>query len=385
MSSLDLNHRKAGLATLAQALNDQRTRSVDLVAPAGSVIFRDGNLVITGQEPVLGDNGVTEVNGLYRPTAIALEGLADKGKTDIPLRYLRRMHANAPELFDTNVNHWLGQADASYLLRLLTGDGPGSDASDGVLRAILSDRYRTIDSFDVLLAALAGLQEVEGGTDVKVEGDLTERRMVVRVTSKAVSVRAPELLKDYRSPYTGQTGRDLPVVWAGFVISNSETGGGAFGITPRAEVEICTNGMTIKRDMMREVHLGVKLSEGVVKPSDETIGRVLALVTSQVKDAVNTFMSEDYLSKAIKDLERDAGVPVEDAPATVQAVSKRLGFTEDQANSILNRFIQGADLTSGGIMQAVTAAAQDQDNGDDALSMELAAIEAMQLAAGTLR
>lgn len=383
--SINLNHRKAGLATLAQALNEQRTRAADLVVPAKRVTFSGGNLVVDGVEPIMNEDGVTEVNGLYRPTSIALEGLADKGRTDIPLRYLRRMHAEAPSLFDTNVNHWLGASDSSFLFRLLTGDGPGSDASDGVLRAVLSDRYRTIDSFDVLLAALNGLQESDGGTDVKVDGDLTERRMVVRVTSKAVSVAAPDLLKDYRSPYSGQTGRECPLIWAGFVISNSDTGGGAFTLTPRAEIEICTNGMTIKQDMMRAVHLGVKLSEGVVKPSAETIARVLALVTSQVKDAVSTFMSEEYLSSAIARVERDAKAPIEDAPATVTNVSARLGFTQDQANSILNRFIQGGDLTSGGIMQAVTAAAQDQDNGDDALAMELAAIEAMQLAAGTLR
>jgi hypothetical protein len=37
------------------------------------------------------------------------------------------------------------------------------------------------------------------------------------------------------------------VVFSGFVISNSETGCGAFTLTPRLVVQVCRNGMTITR------------------------------------------------------------------------------------------------------------------------------------------
>jgi hypothetical protein len=45
-------------------------------------------------------------------------------------------------------------------------------------------------------------------------------------------------------------------VFAGFVISNSETGCGAFTLTPRLIVQVCRNGMTIIKDAIRAVHLG---------------------------------------------------------------------------------------------------------------------------------
>lgn len=49
---------------------------------------------------------------------------------------------------------------------------------------------------------------------------------------------------------------------------------------------------------------------------------------------------------------------------------------------ILNHFIKGADPTAGGLMHAVTSAAQTLPDGDDAHELERQALKAMQLAAG---
>ena len=75
------------------------------------------------------------------------------------------------------------------------------------------------------------------GQDVRIGScDLTGRRMYVRVRCEAVQVLAPALLSDYRSPFTGARGADNPVVFAGFVVANSETGCGAATVTPRLEL-----------------------------------------------------------------------------------------------------------------------------------------------------
>ena len=58
--------------------------------------------------------------------------------------------------------------------------------------------------------------------------------MYVRVVCEQVRVLAPALLAGYRSPFTGAAGADNPVVFAGFVITNSETGCGAFSLVPAA-------------------------------------------------------------------------------------------------------------------------------------------------------
>ena len=121
----------------------------------------------------------------------------------------------------------------------------------------------------MLLAALDGVRQ--SGVPVQVDGcDLTDRRMYVRVVCEQVRALAPALLAGYRSPFTGASGADSPVVFSGFMITNSETGCGAFTLVPRLVVQVCRNGMTITRDAMRAVHLGERLDEGVVTWSGNT-------------------------------------------------------------------------------------------------------------------
>ena len=119
--------------------------------------------------------------------------------------------------------------------------------------------------------------------------------MYVRVVCEQVRVLAPALLAGYRSPFTGASGADNPVVFAGFVITNSETGCGAFTLTPRLVVQVCRNGMTITRDAMRAVHLGERLDEGVVTWSGNTQDKTLALITAKTTDAVATFLDPRYV------------------------------------------------------------------------------------------
>ena len=110
--------------------------------------------------------------------------------------------------------------------------------------------------------------------------------MYVRVVCEQVRALAPALLAGYRSPFTGAAGADNPVVFAGFVLTNSETGCGAFSLMPRLVAQVCRNGMTITRDAMRAVHLGERLEQGVVTWSDNTRDKTLALITAKTTDAV---------------------------------------------------------------------------------------------------
>src|SRR5690606_41422270 len=100
--------------------------------------------------------------------------------------------------------------------------------------------------------------------------DRADRRMYVRVIAPEVRALAPTLLRGYTSPFTGEKGADNPTVFAGFVLSNSEVGNGAYTITPRIVVQVCSNGMTITKDLVRAVHLGGRLEEGTVRWSAET-------------------------------------------------------------------------------------------------------------------
>lgn len=387
--------RNASLEDLAAMLQEQQTRKVDIVAPAASIRSVEGDIVVKGTEAVLTEDGVTTTDGTYRPTRVFDEGVADKLK--VPLAYVRRLRTERPDLYDANVNGWLHGRKAkvdmtgsysqepkilrpaipgdsrSFLLRCFRGD----DGETGIARAMLSDRYLTVDNLDVLMAALEGVRSA--GVEVEISGcDLTDRRMYMRITAPSVQALAPDLLRGYRSPFSGQTGEENPVLWAGFEIGNSEVGNGSFSITPRMEIQVCKNGMKITKDALRRTHIGSRLEEGVIRWSEDTQSKNLDLVRAQTKDAVTTFLDVDYMRAKITEAEEKAGKPVTDAVMHVTLVAKKMLYTEEQTAGILDHFIKGGQVTSGGVMHAITSFAQTIDDADDAASMEDSALRALE-------
>lgn len=372
--------RNGDLATLTRSLEDISTRAVDVVLAGRQLTFSGGLAVVQGVSPVLSEDGVTEVNGSYRPTLVGQEGLATK--LDIPVGYLRRTLAQEhAELADANLNYWLSRNERTFMLRLLRGAG-----SEGVLRAFLSDRYFTIDNLDVVIAALQGVQAA--GLDpgsLKIEADLSLRRMYLRITSTQIAANATALVRHYTDPKSRRTGADYPTVNAGLRISNSEVGQGGFSVTPYATFLVCSNGMTWTKDALTKVHLGGRLDEGAVQWSRDTQDKALALVTAQTRDAVAAFMSVDYLNGKITEMERAAGVVVDEPATVIDSVSRKVGFSNEQSASILNAFIDGGQRTAGGVMQAVTYVAQHHPDADVASDMQDKAVEALQLAATASR
>lgn len=377
--------RNTELAQLAEALTSQRTRAIDHVISARALTFRDGNLIVPTGEVEITDDGVTNVDGIYVPTVVGDEGIA--AKVGIDLRYLRKMRENIPGLIDVNARAWLDRMpeDTRFLARLLRHDGilPADGMPTGVLRALLSDSYRCIDNFDVVTSALEGV--TQAGIDpnsLTINADLTDRRMYVRVTSNTIATSVLNLVDRYTDPGTGRRGRDYPLLFAGLVISNSEVGDGAFSVTPRVVFQVCTNGQTLTKEGMRAVHLGSKLkNEGVIEWSDRTQRANLALIRAKTADAVAAFLSTDFLGTIAQSMEAAAGVKLTDPVKTITTVSQKLGYTKDQAASILSAFVGGGTATAGGVMQAVTYVAQHEPDGDRAAALEASAFQALAAAA----
>jgi hypothetical protein len=372
--------RNATLTDLAASLKDLRTRALDVIVPSSHLCAQGGQLLVSGVEPQITDEGVTVADGRYLPTGIADEGLA--GRLDIPLSYVRRLRAENIDLYDQNVNSWLARDDRSTLLRLVRSGSADTGDTHGVCRAVLSDRYKAIDNLDVLLACLQGVRGA--GIDpssLTVTADLTEARMVVRLRSDAITANASALVRNYRDPLSGRTGRDYPMVAAGLRISNSEVGKGGFNLVPYVTFLVCTNGQTMTQDATKAVHLGGKLESGVVTWSSETQQAALRLATSKTADMVRAFMSPEYLAAKVAEMERDAGVEVKDPVKIVPLVAKRVGFTEAQSADILAAFIDGADRTAGGLMQAATYVAQHHPDGEVAAAMEDKALDVLSTTA----
>ena len=382
--------RHARLDELHTLLAPHHAARHDVVVPAARLRLQGGNLIVPlpDGQPLITEAGCTSELSL-NPTHGADGDLA--AKLDIPVRYLRRMRASAPGLLDANVNQWLPEQDGRYLVRALT-DGRGG----GIVRALLSDTYGIINNLDVLMAMLEGLNQamtdgssggvggggVGGGSGIEITScDLTPNRMYVAVRSNTVTAMAPQLLANYVSPFTGARGADNPVVFGGFILANSETGKGRYTITPRLMVQVCDNGLQLEKHAIGRRHVGARMDEGQIRWSADTEQANLALIGKQTRDAVRAFLDPQWVAQRLAELERDAGVALTDPQGTIEHVAKQLRFTDEQQSMILSHFISGADVTSGGVLQAVTSAAQLVQDADDAYAMESAGVEAMRLAA----
>jgi hypothetical protein len=394
------------MAAFVQLLKDQKAQTLDLVVPASAITMEDGVLQVAQPDITTGDFDAPRIYpaGTYR---YSVSDVADDGfstRLDIPREFLRRkrhggtagkktLPVNMP-LYDALVNLSLAPqgSKAKYLLRLLTGDvldTDGQKLADGYIRAFLTNGYRAIDNFDVLVATLEGIRAAGiNPASLQMVGELTERRMHVRIQAPEVSVMARDLLENYRSPYrdteTGRylTGAECPEIYAGLTLTNSETGHGSYGLTPQSIIRICRNGQTWTSDVRREVHLGERLEEGAVRWSANTQNKHLELIRAKAADAVRHFLSVEYLQQKVDGMREKAGITIEEeaTEAAVEVVAKECTFTEKEAASVLKDFGFGGDYTVGGMVQAVTSAAQRTDDPDRQLAMESATEKVYALA-----
>jgi hypothetical protein len=378
---------------LISLLQLQHRHKVDLVAPLSALRYNGGAIELGGLDAVIDDAGVTDVNGLYLPTENAESQLGIM--LGIPGRYLQKLRsgkqlsqydrAGGPHvgLLDANVNSLAPLVHGkNVLIRTLYGSNPEQPGTSGIVRGILSDRFGIRDNLDVGLAVLDGMREAGLGADNFVGADLTDNRMWLRIHAPEIFVAAPELLRGYRDPRTGRSSREVgDVVFAGVVVENSETGLGRVKVTPEITVLACTNGMTLKKHAFGQVHVGGRLDEGSVVWSEDTRNTDMELTKKMVRDAIGQFMTRDFVERVVAEITAKAGAEISDPAATIEVVSKKLAYTESESASILAAFIRGGQTTAGGVLQAVTYAAQDVEDPERSNDLAASGIEAMELAA----
>lgn len=392
--------RSVPLDVLVGVLREQNDVRYDVVVPAAALRYENGHLIVADGAARFVDGpdglGMTNADAILAPTDIMEDGIADR--LGIPRGYLRRMREtgqrviieDGPDvaidasLLDANVNAWL-QAQAAqgkrFLVRAFRRDDPDEV---GIGRAFLSNKFGLgMDNLDVIMAALRGARAAGADTStLTVVGDLSERNMRVIIDAPEIAALAPEALRSrYRDPRTGRTGADYPLVNAGIALGNSETGGGAMTATPRLTFQVCKNGMTRTIDAVRAVHIGGRLDDGIIRWSEETHQANVELVTAKTRDAIATFLNVDYVKKVMAEIDEAYETPISDAAGTIERVSRKHLFSEEEQASILDAFIKGGDLTAGGVMQAVTYAAQDVENPDRASELEDVALDVLTTAA----
>lgn len=333
------------LTQLAAEIERQAQSKHDFVAPASLI-----NMVVP--EVKDGAKAAPAISLSGKSAALAITDHAHGQIADyagIPVAYYRKMAAEQPRLLANNVNTWLAtkeQKDARMVRTL-----------DGRVRALLSDRYRPLDNYDLMEAILP---ELVGLPTIRIEStQVTDTRLYI----KAVF---PKIEGEIRKG---------DVVQAGIVISNSEVGSGALQVSPLVYRLVCLNGMIAADYGQRRNHTGKRLTaedESFKLLSDQTRALDDAAFFSKVKDIVRGTLKADVFQKIVDTMRAATEQPLEVANLNeiVEVTGDRFGYNQKTKSGILTHLIQGGDMTRYGLMNAITRQSQDEDSYDLATQLE---------------
>lgn len=330
------------LEELSKELQRQKENSKDIVVDSRKIYARPGSVTEKtpgGEELILRiPESVDELPRGYTLTEWAHSQLAEK--TGIPGKYYNRMmEAGRYDLLAKNVNAWVHSKDRR-LIRIL----------DGKVRAILSDRYRPMDNYDLLFCALDEFKR--HGVDVH-RCDLTERHMYVKVVQ-------PHEIREIKE--------DDKVV-PGLILSNSEVGDGSFKVEPFMLQLKCSNGL-IGEQVIRRIHMGERKNVGDIW-SDETLRKKDEVLWSEAKDVIKTTFDPTIFNEWVEKLKRGTEVEVESATQAVDSVAAKYNISEEKKKDLLD-FFTTQEATQYGLVNAMTRLAKEEEKPENQVDLERA-------------
>lgn len=328
------------LVNLAQELERQLATKRDLVLPSSLLQCRteeggDLKMIVDARD---GD-------GEYGITNLARRQLAEKLK--IPFTYFERMRTEQPGLLDRNVNTWLQNDNERRMIRTL----------DGQVRAVLSDRYRRLDNFDLAENVLPILQRLADARFESVE--LTETKMYLKVVTPRVEYEiAPG-----------------DVVQAGIVITNSEVGHGTLAVQPLVYRLICSNGLIASDRSLRKTHVGRILQseeEALTVFRDDTLAADDRAFFLKVRDVVEAAVSEATFRQVVQKMQKTLDIKISGDPVkTVEVLANRYTLNDTERAGVLRHLIVEGDLSAYGLVNAVTHYSHDVEDYDRATEFEV--------------
>lgn len=344
------------LDSMARELVRQSQSMQDMLVHPKSLSYRTGSETHTGELVVHSERRGQQS---FAVTDHARAQLAEV--LGIPYGYFERMREEQPELLDHNVNTWLHRNPVAKerLVRTL----------DGKVRAVLSSKYRRLDHRPLFEAIYPMLKELPGARFDSVQ--LTETRMYVKVISERLCCEVN----------VGD------VVQAGIVISNSEVGCGSLSIAPLLYRLLCKNGLIAPDSAFKRNHVGKTLQLGVDMELDvlsqETIAANDRALFMTVGDVVQHTLSQSTLELMATKMRNTLGIQIKGDPvASVQVLANRYAMKTEEQSGVLAELIRGADLSAFGLINAVTAYAQQVDSYDRATELEQVGGQMLEMDAG---
>lgn len=320
------------LIEMAAALEELKANAKDFMVP------------VTELKPVTTETHVNLQFGdkTFTPNSVAHKQLS--AFTEIPRQYYDRILKQNPALLSENIRHGLKQKahskeDGRRMIRTV-----GDQA-----RAILSDKYRRLDAYDLMQAILPVMHDGRFEVD---SCELTESRVYLKaLTSRVKSEVKPGDAVQY-----------------GLMVSSSDVGDGALRVEPLIFRLVCKNG-AVMSSAIRKMHLGRNFAgEGIQELlSDRTKELSDAAFWNQVRDVVQAHMDPAIFEREVEKLREAAGQPIKntDIQTVIELAMEKTGIQgEGLLSSMVAYMANGADgagFNRWGLANAFTYAAQGEE------------------------
>ncbi len=330
---------KTGLSLidLAKTITDRATRKEDFIVDTRDIGYdgKTNNMIVPG-------------NKSFAVNDHAHGQIAEHAK--IPAAYYRRMREEAPELLASNIRTWFDKYPTRRMVRALSGvDGVGT------ARAFLSDKFNRMDDDRFANIVLPAINDVPGAQVMSC--GLTDTKTTIK----------------FRSPRLERQVKVGDVVQFGVAYSNSEVGCGRLTGTLFAYQLRCTNGMCIEEEMFASTHVGKRLGQmrdlGEVFQLDTLAADGEATIL-KLRDFTRELLSDRFIDAQVDKMRGLTETTLANPVKAVEVLAKQHAFGGELQNDILKHLVAGAELTMWGLQNAVTRAAEDRADYDEATKLE---------------
>ena len=272
---------------------------------------------------------------------------------EIDTRTARRLQNEVPAEFDAVTNALFQKNSTNRMIRTFLSE----DEISGIMRAFVSDKFKTFDNIDLLKAILEPLEKSEAMLKI-VNGTVTDKRLYIRFKSE---VQTGEAVKG-----------DLMA--NGLGLSNSEVGAGSVQVYQLFWTLACINGMQTE-NRNRSSHItSARDSADYGLLSDEAKGADNKALGLKLRDLVKAYISRELFDEVLDKMRSAHSDVIEgDFHEIPERVGTVLKLTKKENTDILNGLIatmgqsgyeQGKDITRATMVNAITAVANNCDADD---------------------
>mgnify|MGYP003635945550 FL=1 len=350
------------LQDLLQSVIDRKSKVADYVAPTTTLQQRTTSTDTGVRTDVIREAFGGEPTAILEANPVARQQIA--AKANIESRTAERLRTNYPVEYDGLINAIWDKEPKKVLLRTYEHDKSQHDSmvrealgsalvsnNTGLLRAVVSDKYKTFDNDHLLEAVLPTLTESEAQWKV-VKAAITDQKMVVRFKSDVI---------------TGSGAQVNDVMAHGIGISNSETGHGSVSVFEILWTLWCLNGQQTQKKN-RSAHLTSSRSDSDTWAmlTDESKNLDNSALRSKLRDIAAGYANRESFDESCERMKAAAGdVIAGNSQQAVEALGGILKLSKSDTSSVLDGLLvtmgqpgyAGQPVSRATLVNAVTAAA----------------------------